>query len=85
MCGSGAGISMAPTAASAAAAGAAPQATALSPFATTTPRSSATPSSDSGLPAVYKNGAEEKARRMKAELKNSEIGANFNLNINNLK
>jgi hypothetical protein len=26
------------------------------------------------LPAVYENGAEEKARRMKAELKNSEIG-----------
>ena len=74
MFGSGAGISMHPTAASAAAAGVTPQTSALSPLATYTPRTSAPPSSDSGLLAVYENGAEEKVRRMKAELKNSEIG-----------
>lgn len=76
MCGSGAGmILMAPTAASAAAAGtSSPHSAALSPLAATAPRSSASPTSDSGSPAVYENGAEEKVRRMKAELKNSEIG-----------
>ena len=73
MCGSGAGISMAPTAAPAAASGTTPQASALSPIAATAPRTTASPTTGSGLPAVYENGAEEKVRRMKAELKNSEI------------
>jgi len=45
-------MGMAPTAASAAAAGITPQTTALSRIATTTPRTTATPTTDSGLPAA---------------------------------
>jgi RNA-directed DNA polymerase len=45
-------MGMAPTAASAAAAGTTPQTTELSPIATTTPRTTATPTTDSGLPAA---------------------------------
>lgn len=45
-------MGMAPTAASAAAAGTTPQTTALSPIATTIPRTTATPTTDSGLPAA---------------------------------
>ena len=72
MCGSGAGISMAPAAASAAAAGSTPLATALSPFASMTPRCAAVPSTVSGLPAVYETGTQRKVRRMKAEVKKNK-------------
>jgi hypothetical protein len=75
MCMNGAGmILVAPTAASAAAAGtSSPQSAALSPLAATAPRSSASPSSDSGSPVAHETEAEEKVRRMKLELKNLEI------------
>ncbi len=71
---SGAGISMAPPAASAAAAGSTPQASALSPIGSATPQACAYPSTVSASRAIHETGTEEKARRMKAELKTSEIG-----------
>jgi len=81
MCGSGAGISMAPPAASAAAAGSAPQPAALSPAATASTRTFASPTTaDSGSPAVHESGTEEQVRRMKMEAENLQEHSDKSLN-----
>ena len=75
MCGSGIGIYMAPTAALEAEVGSSAQLTAHYPSdPSASAPVSATKISGYALPAVYESGTEEEVRRMKAELKNSEIG-----------